>query len=142
VPALTDYIGVPAKSPMFDADWAKNGYIDRVVRDAAAWVESRKVPGLTLEVVRLEGRTPVIFFEVPASTGSTSSDTVLLYGHLDKQPEFSGWRPGPGPVDAEVRQRPALRPRRRRRRLCGLRRHHRARSPAGAGHCRTRAAWA
>ncbi len=97
VPALTDYIGVPAKSPMFDADWAKNGYIDRVVRDAAAWVESRKLPGLTLEVVRLEGRTPVIFFELPASTGSTSTDTVLLYGHLDKQPEFSGWRPGLGP---------------------------------------------
>ena len=97
VPALTDYIGVPAKSPMFDADWAKHGYLDRVVRDAAAWVEGRKVPGLKLEVVRLEGRTPLIFFEVPASTGSTSKDTVLLYGHLDKQPEFSGWRPGLGP---------------------------------------------
>jgi acetylornithine deacetylase/succinyl-diaminopimelate desuccinylase-like protein len=97
VPALTDYIAVPAKSPMFDADWAQNGHIDRVVRDAAAWVESRKVPGLKLEVVRLEGRTPVIFFEVPASAGSTSKDTVLMYGHLDKQPEFSGWRPGLGP---------------------------------------------
>jgi len=96
VPALTDYIGVPAKSPMFDADWAKNGYVDRVVRDAAAWVESRKLPGLKLEVVRLEGRTPVIFFELPAS-GATSSDTVLLYGHLDKQPEFNGWRHDLGP---------------------------------------------
>ncbi len=96
VPALTDYIGVPAKSPMFDADWAKNGYVDRVVRDAAAWVESRKLPGLKLEVVRIEGRTPVIFFEVPASS-SQSTDTVLLYGHLDKQPEFNGWRNGLGP---------------------------------------------
>jgi len=97
VPALTDYIAVPAKSPMFDADWARHGHIDRVVRDAAAWVESRRVPGLQLEVVRLEGRTPVIFFEVPASAGSTSKDTVLMYGHLDKQPEFTGWRPGLGP---------------------------------------------
>ncbi|MBK7262724.1 MAG: M20 family metallopeptidase [Rubrivivax sp.] len=96
VPALIDYIAVPAKSPMFDADWARNGYIDRVVRDAAAWVEGRQLPGLKLEVLRLEGRTPVIFFEVAAS-GSTSKDTVLLYGHLDKQPEFSGWRPGLGP---------------------------------------------
>ncbi len=96
VPALTDYIAVPAKSPMFDADWARNGYIDRVVRDAAAWVEGRQLPGLKLEVLRLEGRTPVIFFEVAAS-GSTSKDTVLLYGHLDKQPEFNGWRPGLGP---------------------------------------------
>jgi acetylornithine deacetylase/succinyl-diaminopimelate desuccinylase-like protein len=96
VPALTDYIGVPAKSPMFDADWAKHGYLDRVVRDAAAWVESRKLPGLKLEVVRLEGRTPLIFFEVAAS-GSASKDTVLLYGHLDKQPEFNGWRSDLGP---------------------------------------------
>jgi acetylornithine deacetylase/succinyl-diaminopimelate desuccinylase-like protein len=96
VPALTDYIAVPAKSPMFDADWAAHGHIDRVVRDAAAWVEARKLPGLTLEVVRIEGRTPVIFFEI-ASTKSDSTDTVLLYGHLDKQPEFNGWRKDLGP---------------------------------------------
>ena len=81
---------------MFDANWAQHGYLDRVVRDAAAWVEGRKLPGLKLEVVRLEGRTPVIFFELPAG-GSASTDTVLLYGHLDKQPEFNGWRPGLGP---------------------------------------------
>jgi len=98
VPALTDYIAVPCKSPMFDADWDGHGLIDRVVRDAAQWVESRRVPGLTLEVVRLEGRTPVIFFEVAATNGGAGSgDTVLLYGHLDKQPEFSGWRRDLGP---------------------------------------------
>ena len=91
VPALTDYIAIPAKSPMFDADWQAHGYIDRVVNDAAAWIESKKLPGLKLEVIRLEGRTPVIFFELP-STKAGSSDTVLLYGHLDKQPEFNGWR--------------------------------------------------
>jgi hypothetical protein len=62
VPALTDYIAVPAKSPMFDADWERNGYIERVVRDAARWVESKQLPGLRLEVIRLEGRTPLIFF--------------------------------------------------------------------------------
>ena len=96
VPALTDYIAVPAKSPMFDADWTAHGHIERVVRDAAQWVEGRKVPGLTLEVVRLPGRTPVIFFEIPA-TKAGSTDTVLLYGHLDKQPEFNGWRSDLGP---------------------------------------------
>jgi acetylornithine deacetylase/succinyl-diaminopimelate desuccinylase-like protein len=96
VPALTDYIAVPAKSPMFDADWQRHGYIERVVRDAAAWVESRKVAGLKLEIVRLEGRTPCLFFDIPA-TGGGSGDTVLLYGHLDKQPEFNGWRSDLGP---------------------------------------------
>ena len=96
VPALTEYIKVPAKSPAFDADWAKHGYIDRVVSDAARWAEQQRVQGLKLEVVRLPGRTPVIFFETPA-THADSGDTVLLYGHLDKQPEFDGWRSDLGP---------------------------------------------
>ncbi|MEW6706867.1 MAG: M20 family metallopeptidase [Pseudomonadota bacterium] len=96
VPALTQYIAIPAKSPMFDSEWANNGHIDRVVRDAAAWVEGKKVQGLTLEVIRLEGRTPVIFFEVPA-TKPGCDDTVVMYGHLDKQPEFNGWRRDLGP---------------------------------------------
>jgi len=98
---LSDYIAIPAKSPMFDPQWAEHGYIDTVVRNAAAWVEAQKVEGLTLEIIRLEGRTPVLFFEVPASGGAdgvpVSAQTVLMYGHLDKQPEFSGWRSDLGP---------------------------------------------
>jgi acetylornithine deacetylase/succinyl-diaminopimelate desuccinylase-like protein len=96
VPALTDYIRIPAKSPMFDPNWQAHGHIERVVRDAAAWVEGRGVAGLKLEVVRLDGRTPVIFFDVPA-TKPGSRDTICLYGHLDKQPEFNGWRSDLGP---------------------------------------------
>ena len=92
---LTDYIAIPAKSPGFDADWAQHGYIDTVMRNAAAWIEAQKVEGLTLEIVRLAGRTPVLFFEIAASSGTSSdtatvsSQTVLMYGHLDKQPEFT-----------------------------------------------------
>jgi len=93
---ITDYIAIPAKSPGFDKDWAANGHIDNVLRRAAQWVEEQKVEGLKLELIRLEGRTPVIFFEVPAS-GSTSSQTILMYGHMDKQPEFTGWRKDLGP---------------------------------------------
>ena len=96
VPELKRYIEVPAKSPMFDAQWQSHGYLDHVVRAAASWVESRKVRGLALEVVRLEGRTPVIVFEVPA-TKAGSTGTVVMYGHLDKQPEFNGWRNDLGP---------------------------------------------
>ncbi|MDR5754189.1 MULTISPECIES: M20 family metallopeptidase [unclassified Caballeronia] len=96
VPALTDYIAIPAKSPMFDADWARHGFIERVVTDAVQWVEQQRVTGLKVEIVRLEGRTPVIFFEAPA-TRSGSTETVVLYGHLDKQPEFEGWRRDLGP---------------------------------------------
>jgi len=86
---LTDYIQVPAKSPGFDKDWQANGYLETVLRSAAQWVEAQKVEGLKLEIVRLEGRTPVLFFELPAS-GTDMRETVLMYGHLDKQPEFTG----------------------------------------------------
>ena len=102
---ISDYIEIPAKSPGFDQEWAEHGHIETVLRNAASWVEVQKVEGLTLEIVRLPGRTPVLFFEIAAtrasSTGaadsSTSSQTVLMYGHLDKQPEFTGWRSDLGP---------------------------------------------
>ena len=96
VQQITDYIAIPAKSPTFDSDWAQHGFIDTVMRNAANWVEAQKVEGLTLEIVRLEGRTPVLFFEIPA-TRADSTQTVLMYGHLDKQPEFTGWRNDLGP---------------------------------------------
>ncbi|CAM5206540.1 Acetylornithine deacetylase/succinyl-diaminopimelate desuccinylase-like protein OS=Castellaniella defragrans OX=75697 GN=HNR28_001197 PE=4 SV=1 [Castellaniella defragrans] len=96
VPALTDYITIPAKSPAFDADWVAHGYIDQVVRNAVGWLQSQPVRNLTVEILRLPGRTPVIYFEAPA-TRKDAGDAVLMYGHLDKQPEFSGWRSGLGP---------------------------------------------
>lgn len=108
LPALHRYISIPAKSPAFDRDWATHGHIDTVLREAADWVLAQKVPGLQLEVIRLETpdgrpRTPVLFFELPASAGRdgtsapASGQTVLMYGHLDKQPEFNGWRSDLGP---------------------------------------------
>ncbi len=96
VPQLSDYIRIPAKSPMFEPGWADTGLLDTVVRNAADWVLAQQVAGLTAEVVRLPGRTPVLFFEI-AATRPASPQTVLMYGHLDKQPEFSGWRADLGP---------------------------------------------
>ncbi|MDP6537912.1 MAG: M20 family metallopeptidase [Planctomycetota bacterium] len=99
VPALVDYIRIPAKSPHFDADWAANGHIDRAVELIAAWCAKRPLEGLELEVVRLDGRTPVIYMELPGEI----DDTVLLYGHLDKQPEMTGWAEGLGPWEPVLR---------------------------------------
>jgi len=93
VPTLTDYITIPAKSPMFDAQWREHGHIDRAVELLRGWAGSRPIEGLRIEVVRLEGRTPLLFMEAPG----TGVDTVLLYGHLDKQPEMVGWAEGTGP---------------------------------------------
>lgn len=95
---LSHYIEIPAKSPAFDPDWAKAGYLETVLERAATWVGEQKVQGLTLEIIRLPGRTPVMFFDVPATRPQAQgSQTVLMYGHLDKQPEFDGWRAGLGP---------------------------------------------
>jgi len=96
VPQITEYIRVPAKSPHFDPQWEANGHIERVILQAERWVRAQPVKGLRCEIVRLPGRTPVLFFEVPAR-GTTREGTVLLYGHLDKQPEMTGWREDLGP---------------------------------------------
>jgi len=95
LPTLVDYIRIPNKSPAFDPDWAAHGYMDKAVALFESWARARlpELPGATLEVVRLPGRTPVILIEVPG----TGAETVLLYGHLDKQPEMAGWAEGTGP---------------------------------------------
>lgn len=96
VPTLTSYIRIPAKSPHFDPDWAKHGHIDEAVELAANWCRQHPARGMHLEIIRLPNRTPVLYIDVPAS-GRTSAGTVLLYGHLDKQPEMTGWAEGTGP---------------------------------------------
>ena len=97
VPRLVDYIRIPNKSPMFDVDWVKNGYMDQAVELMKDWARAQAVPGMQLEVVRLEGRTPLIFIDIPAANGGRDDDCVLLYGHLDKQPEMTGWDADKGP---------------------------------------------
>jgi acetylornithine deacetylase/succinyl-diaminopimelate desuccinylase-like protein len=97
VDQLVDYVRIPAKSPHFDPLWESNGHIEAVVRLAEAWVRRQPVQGLAVEIVRLPGRTPLLWFEVPAAGPAVSGRTVLLYGHLDKQPEMTGWRDGLGP---------------------------------------------
>jgi acetylornithine deacetylase/succinyl-diaminopimelate desuccinylase-like protein len=93
VPALERYIAIPNRSPLFDPDWAAAGHMERAVALVSAWCAARAVPGLSVEVIRLPERTPLILLEAPGE----GDDTVLLYGHLDKQPEMEGWAEGLGP---------------------------------------------
>jgi acetylornithine deacetylase/succinyl-diaminopimelate desuccinylase-like protein len=95
VPSITEYIKIPNKSPHFDAEWEKHGYMADAVKLMERWAREKleAFKGATLEVVQLAGRTPLIFIEIPGQ----NSDTVLLYGHLDKQPEMVGWEDGLGP---------------------------------------------
>jgi acetylornithine deacetylase/succinyl-diaminopimelate desuccinylase-like protein len=97
VPALTRYIAIPSLSPMFDASWREHGHIDDAVKLISGWCRVRPVEGMTFEVVQLPDRTPMIVIEVAPFGGGDPDDTVVLYGHLDKQPEMTGWREGLGP---------------------------------------------
>ena len=96
VPSLVEYIRIPNKSPVFDPEWKQNGHMQRAVELIAGWCARQPIPGLTVEVIEHPGRTPVILMEIPGA-GPRASDTVLLYGHLDKQPEMVGWAEGLGP---------------------------------------------
>jgi acetylornithine deacetylase/succinyl-diaminopimelate desuccinylase-like protein len=90
IPQLCEYIKIPNKSPMFDPDWEKHGYMDQAVSMFESWCRDQPIDGMQIEVVRLPGRTPVLFIDIPGNT-QKSDDVVLLYGHYDKQPEFVGW---------------------------------------------------
>jgi len=87
IPQLCDYIKIPNKSPLFDPDWEQHGHMEQAVQMLEAWCRTQAIEGMQIEVVRIEGRTPILFIDIPGD----SDDVVLLYGHYDKQPEFSGW---------------------------------------------------
>ena len=99
VPTLTEYIKIPNKSPGFDPDWERHGHMQRALDLIVAWGRARRIDGMKLEVVRLSGRTPLLFIDVPGEV----DDTVLLYGHMDKQPEMTGWAEGLGPWQPVLR---------------------------------------
>ena len=103
LPALHDYIRIPNESPLFDPDWQAHGHMQRAVALVADWIRRQQIPGGNLEVLQDGDRTPLLLLEFPGNI----PDTVLMYGHLDKQPPMVGWRDDLGPwtphLDAEGR---------------------------------------
>ena len=99
VPTLEEYIRIPNQSPLYEPDWKQKGYMNKAVDLARRWVEQQQVKGLRLEVLESEGRTPLIFIEVDGDPAST----VLMYGHLAKQPAMVGWENGLGPWTPVIR---------------------------------------
>jgi acetylornithine deacetylase/succinyl-diaminopimelate desuccinylase-like protein len=87
LPALCEYIEIPNKSPAFDPEWERHGYMQQAVTHLEHWCRQQAIDGMQIEIVRIAGRTPLLLIDVPG----TSDDVVLLYGHYDKQPEFTGW---------------------------------------------------
>lgn len=99
VPTLERYIRIPNQSPLFDPDWKRNGHMDRALQLAKEWVERQNVSGLRVEKQELPGRTPLLYIEVEGDPSST----ILMYGHLDKQPAMTGWEKGLDPWTPVIR---------------------------------------
>lgn len=97
---LTEYVRIPNKSPDFDPQWEQHGHMERAVTLMADWCRAQPLPGAVVKVQRLSGRTPLLLVDIPGQLPGS----VLLYGHLDKQPEFTGWLPGLGPWQPVIRE--------------------------------------
>ena len=96
---LIAYVRIPNKSPLFDPQWERNGHMDKAITLMAEWCRAQPLPGARVEIRRLPGKTPLLLVDIPGEL----DDCVLLYGHLDKQPEFTGWLPGLGPWEPVIR---------------------------------------
>ncbi|MEY7972146.1 M20/M25/M40 family metallo-hydrolase [Saccharomonospora xinjiangensis] len=103
LPSLSTLVSIPALSPVFDPEWEKTGHLDAAVEHVRGWLAERELPGAQIDVVRLPGRSPVLLLDVPATEGAEDKGTVLMYGHLDKQPPVGGWSDGLGPWTPVVR---------------------------------------
>ncbi len=96
---LQAYVRIPNKSPMFDPEWEQHGYMDAAVELMAAWCRTQKIAGMRVEVRKIPGITPILLVDIPGEVAGS----VLLYGHMDKQPEFTGWLPGLSPWEPVIR---------------------------------------
>jgi len=99
VPKLCDYVRIPNKSPLFDPEWDEHGHMEQAIQLLANWCTAQPIAGMHVEIMRLTGRTPLLFVDIPGQVDGC----VLLYGHLDKQPEFTGWEEGLGPWQPVLR---------------------------------------
>ena len=96
---LIAYVRIPNKSPMFDPHWERNGHMEAAVKLMADWCRAQPLPGARVEVRHIAARTPLLLVDIPGELPGCA----LLYGHLDKQPEFTGWLPGLGPWEPVMR---------------------------------------
>jgi acetylornithine deacetylase/succinyl-diaminopimelate desuccinylase-like protein len=103
IPTLCEYIAIPNLSPSFDIAKTSDSECEKVISLLVGWVKSQNVHGLSITVRRISNRTPLIFIDIPASTDGGDSGSILMYGHMDKQPPFEGWEPGLGPYKPVIK---------------------------------------
>jgi len=104
MPHLQDFVRIPNITPGSDPDWATNGLLDRATDHVATWVRSQALEGCSIEILKDEGMSPFLFIEVSGTSGSPkAANTILMYGHLDKQPHRDGWSLDTPPTAAVIK---------------------------------------
>ncbi len=96
---LSEYIKIPNKSPAFDPDWQANGYMTKAMDLIVKWCTKQPVVNMQVSVLSEENRTPFLLIDIPGQMDKT----VILYGHIDKQPEMRGWHADLGPWQPVLR---------------------------------------
>ena len=92
---LMEFATIPSLSPDFDAEWVEHGYLEAAAQLLAGWASTRALANVDVTIHRLEGRTPTLVVTVDSTAGD--GGTVVLYGHLDKQPPLGDWSAGLDP---------------------------------------------
>ena len=99
IPILQEYIKIPNKSPSFDPLWEEHGYMLKALNLAVSWIKNNINNRFSLEIKSIKGRTPLIFIKYNGEL----SENILMYGHLDKQPEMVGWDDDLGPWNPVIK---------------------------------------
>ena len=92
IPTLIEYIRVPSLSPMYDPNWESNGLMVQAQEIILSYVKSLGIRNFTHDLLKEDGK-PWMFYGEVAPT-SPELGTILIYGHMDKQPHFPDWIPG------------------------------------------------
>lgn len=98
---FSQYMSIPCVSPAFDSQWHDNGYIEAAITLYENFARRYAPKDAHVFVQRIDNKTPLLVIDVPARNYS-EHDCVLMYGHLDKQPQMTGWQEGLEPFAATM----------------------------------------
>lgn len=102
LPEFAELVAVPALSPAFDPDGARSAHLAAAAALLRESAVRTGLPGLSAEVVTLEGLSPTVCVTVPATPGLEDAPPALLYGHYDRQPPLGPWRAGLAPFSPVI----------------------------------------
>ena len=109
IPAICDFIKIPNQSRLYDDEWDTNGLQEKACHFSMDFAKSQNLKGLSMTFIEEKGKTPAVLAIVEPFAGNGKVDeslekTILMYGHIDKQPPLLGeWSEGLGPHTPVIR---------------------------------------